>query len=62
MDWCLLSPFGLSQILPVGGSLLIPCSLPAPPVVRELMHVVTTAWPGWVVSSSVLPLTVTLAK
>ena len=44
--------FALSQILPVGGSLLIPCSLPAPPVVRELMHVVTTAWPGWVVSVS----------
>ena len=37
--------FELSRILPVGGRLLIPCSLPAPPVVRELMHVVTTG-PG----------------
>ena len=34
MDWCLLSPFGLSQILPVGGSLSIPHLLPGPPVVR----------------------------
>ena len=34
MDWRLLSPFDLSQILPVGGSLLIPRSLPGAPVVR----------------------------
>ena len=27
------SPFDLSQILPVGGSLLVPLSLPGPPVV-----------------------------
>ena len=25
-----LSPFDLSQILPVGGDLLVPCSLPGP--------------------------------
>ena len=30
----LVSPFDLSQILPVGGGLLVPCSLPGPPVVR----------------------------
>ena len=34
MDWCLLSPFDLSWILPVGGSLLVPRCLPGPPVVR----------------------------
>ena len=33
-DWHLLSPFDLSQILPVGGSLLVLRSLPRPPVVR----------------------------
>ena len=32
MDWRLLSAFALSQILPVGGSLLVPHSLPGPPV------------------------------
>ena len=36
VDWCLLSPFDLSGILPVGGSLLVPRSLPGPPVVRSL--------------------------
>ena len=30
-DWRLLSPFDLSQILPIGGGLLVPCSLPGPP-------------------------------
>ena len=34
MDWRLLSPFDLSQILPVGGDLLVLSSLPGPPVVR----------------------------
>ena len=32
MDWRLLSAFALSQILPVDGSLLVPHSLPGPPV------------------------------
>ena len=41
MEWHLLSPFDLSWILVVGGSLLVPRSLPGPPVVRELMQVVT---------------------
>ena len=27
-----VSPFDLSQTLPVGGGLLVPCSLPGPPV------------------------------
>ena len=40
VDWSLLSPFPfsfsllLSQILPVGGSLLVPHSLPEPSLVR----------------------------
>ena len=34
MDWSLFSPFDLSQILPLGDSLLAPRSLPGPPVVR----------------------------
>ena len=33
LDWSLPSPFDLSRIL-VGGSLLVPCSLPGPPVAR----------------------------
>ena len=42
-----VSPFDLSQTLPVGGgSLLVLCSLPGPPVVKQLMQMVTMA-PGW---------------
>jgi len=33
--------FDLSQFLPIGDSLLVPCSLPGPPVVRYLMEVAT---------------------
>ena len=29
-----VSPFDLSRILPVGGGLLVPCSLPAPADVK----------------------------
>ena len=36
-----LSPFDLSWTLPVGGGLLVPCSLPGPPVVKQLMQMVT---------------------
>ena len=32
-DWCLLSSFEVSQILQVGGSLLVLYALPEPPVV-----------------------------
>ena len=39
------SPFDLSRTLPVGGGLLVPCSLPGPPVVKQLMQIVTTV-PG----------------
>ena len=36
-----VSPSDLSRTLPVGGGLLVPCSLPGPPVVKQLMHMVT---------------------
>ena len=35
-----VSPFDLSRTLPVGGGLLVPCSLPEPPVVKQLMQMV----------------------
>ena len=34
-------PFDRSQTLPVGGGLLVPCSSPGPPVVKQLMQMVT---------------------
>ena len=36
-----VSPFDLSWTLLVGGGLLIPCSLPGPPVLKQLMQMVT---------------------
>ena len=36
-----LSPFDLSQILPVGGGLLVPYSLSGSPVIKQLMQMVT---------------------
>ena len=36
-----VSPFDLSRTLPVGGGLLVPCSLLGPPVVKQLMQMVT---------------------
>ena len=36
-----VSPFDLSRTLPVGGGLLVLCSLPGPPVVKQLMQIVT---------------------
>ena len=36
-----VSPFDLSQTLPVGGGLLVPCSLAGPPVIKQLMQMVT---------------------
>ena len=35
------SPFDLSRTLLVGGGLLVPCSLAGPPVVKQLMQMVT---------------------
>ena len=40
-----VSPFDFSQTLLVGGGLFVPCSLPGPPVVKQLMQMVTTV-PG----------------
>ena len=42
-----VSPFALSRTLPVGGGLLVPCSLPGPPVLKQLMGMVTMV-PGLV--------------
>ena len=36
-----VSVFDLSGTLPVGCDLLVPCSLPGPPVVKQLMQMVT---------------------
>ena len=36
-----VSPFDLSPTPPVGGGLLVPCSLAGPPVVKQLMQMVT---------------------
>ena len=36
-----VSPFDLSWSLPVGGGLLVLCSLPGPPVLKQLMQIVT---------------------
>ena len=40
-----VSPFDLSRTLPVGCGLLVLCSLPGPPVVKQLMQMVTVV-PG----------------
>ena len=40
-----VSPFDLFRTLLVGGGLLVPCSLPGPPVVKQLMQMVTVV-PG----------------
>ena len=36
-----VSLFDLSRTLPVGGGLIVPCSLPGPPVVKQLMQMVS---------------------
>ena len=36
-----VSPFDLSQTLLVGGGLLVSCFLPGPPVLKQLMQIVT---------------------
>ena len=41
----MVSPFDLSRTLLVGGGLLVPCSLPGPPVIKQLTQMVTVA-PG----------------
>ena len=41
----LVSPFDLSRTLLVGGGLLVPCSLPGPAVIKQLVQMVTVV-PG----------------
>ena len=41
VDGHTVSPFDLSQTLPVGGGLLVPYSLPGSPVIKQLMQMVT---------------------
>ena len=36
----MVSCFDLSRTLLVGGGLLVPCSLPGPPVIKQLMQMV----------------------
>ena len=56
MDWRLLSSFDLSQILLLGGSLLLPLPLPGPPVVKIIQASgYYLAWSRWAVSVSGSP-------
>ena len=41
VDGHAVSPFDLSQTLPVGGGLLVLYSLPGSPVIKQLMQMVT---------------------
>ena len=41
VDGHMVSPLDLSQTLPVGGGLLVPCSLSGSPVIKQLMQIVT---------------------
>ena len=52
-----VSPFDLSQSLPVGGGLLVLCSLPELPVIKQLMKMVTREPGQGGRFQSVLPLT-----
>ena len=44
-----VSPFDLSRTLLVGGGLLVPCFLPGPPVIKQLMQMVTMVPGQWAV-------------
>ena len=51
-----VSPFDLSRTLPAGGGLLVPCSLPGPPVIKQLMQMVTMVPDqGWQFQSMCFP-------
>ena len=49
-----VSLFDLFWTLQVGGGILVLCSLPGPPVIKQLMQMVTMVPGGWAVSVSVL--------
>ena len=57
MDGHSVSPLDLSQTLLVGGGLLVPYSLSGSRHETTHANGYDGAWPGWVVSISVLPLT-----
>ena len=57
MDGHSVSPLDLSQTLLVGGGLLVPYSLSGSRHETTHANGYYGAWPGWVVSISVLPLT-----
>ena len=50
--WHVMSPLGLFWTLLVGGGLLVPCSLPGPPAIKQLMQMVTMVpgQGGWIQS------------
>ena len=52
-----MSPFDLSQSLLVGGGLFLLCSLVGPPVLKQLIQIVTVVPGQGRRSVSVLPLT-----
>ena len=54
MDWCLMSPFDLSQILLVGGGLLFLCFLSGSPS-KLTQNGYYGARPWWAFSVSVFP-------
>ena len=41
VDGHAVSPLDLSRTLLVGGGLLVPCALPGPPVLKQLLQMVT---------------------
>ena len=53
----MVSPFDLSRTLPVAGGLLLPCSLSGPPVIKQLMQIVTMVSGQGGRFQSVFPLT-----
>ena len=52
----MVSPFVVSQTLPVGGDFLVPCSLPGSPVIKQLMKIVVMVpGQGWQFRSVCFP-------
>ena len=53
-----VSPFDLCGTLLIDGGLLVLCSLPGPPVLKQGRQISYYGpWPGWGISVNVLPLT-----
>ena len=62
MDRHAVSPLDPFRTFLVGGGLLVPYSLSGSPVITTHANGYYDAWPGWVVSISVLPLTGTVRE